>query len=61
MQNIFSLPTNNRMSSIVSTLAAHNNIGITSEDIDNFSFSFIPPLRANKNRIHIDAEITDYG
>jgi hypothetical protein len=48
VENVF-LPTDhNRVSSIVTSLAANDNVGLIREKIDNLSFSFVTPLRTDK-------------
>jgi hypothetical protein len=48
MENVF-LPTDNdRVSGIISSLAANDNVGLIRKKINNLSFSFVTPLRTDK-------------
>ena len=47
MQNIFRPAVNNGMPSVVAALAANDYGGFAREYVDNLTFPFIAPLRAD--------------
>ena len=51
VENILFLAMPDRMSGIVSPLHPDDQIGLLSENIDNFPFSLISPLGSNQNSI----------
>ena len=48
MENVFLSTDNDRVSGIISSLAANDNVGLIREKIDNLSFSFVTPLGTDK-------------
>ena len=47
MQNIFRPTVNNGMPGVVAALAANDHVGFACEYVDNLTFPFIAPLRAD--------------
>ena len=47
MQNVGDSVVNNGVAGVVTTLAAHNDIGLGREHVDDLPLPFIAPLRAN--------------
>ena len=52
VQDEFFLPDLDRVAGVVAALGADDDIGLLGEDVDDFSFSFIAPLGADKDRVH---------
>src|SRR5690348_15026528 len=51
-----------RMSGIRSALIAHDDIRFTSQDVNDFTFAFIPPLRADDHEIrHVPTSLSKYS
>ncbi|OPX82964.1 MAG: hypothetical protein A4E52_01961 [Pelotomaculum sp. PtaB.Bin013] len=49
MQLIDFVVDNHRVPGVVASLIAHNHISFFSQKISNLSFTFVPPLSADKN------------
>jgi hypothetical protein len=47
MENVSGAAVNDCVTSIVSTLAAHDHIGAAGQHVDDFPLPFVAPLRAN--------------
>ena len=47
MQNVFPFPVNDGVTGVIAALTAHHDICVSSEDIDDFPFTFVAPLRPN--------------
>jgi len=51
MQDVFLFADEDRVSRVVTALRAHDDVGVTGEDIDDFAFAFVAPLGAYQDRI----------
>src|SRR5947209_8699344 len=51
VQNVLRPAMDNSMPGVIPTLAAHNDVRLRSEDIDDFAFAFVPPLRADQDGV----------
>src|ERR1017187_3397130 len=49
MQDVFRPTMNDGMAGVVSTLTAHDNVRVRSENIDDLPLSFIAPLRPDQD------------
>jgi hypothetical protein len=47
VQNVFLPFDMNGVTRVVAALSAHNDIGLFSQNIDDFAFAFVAPLRAH--------------
>jgi hypothetical protein len=55
MQNISRATVNDGMTCVVTALAANNHVRVAGQDIDDFAFSLVAPLRANQDCVcHLD-------
>jgi hypothetical protein len=52
MEDELFLPDLDRVAGVVAALGTDDDIGFLGEDVDDFSFSFIAPLGADKDGIH---------
>ena len=48
MENVFLSTDNDRVSGIIPSLAANDDVSLIREKIDNLPFSFVTPLRSDK-------------
>ena len=51
MQNVFRAAMDDGVAGVVPALAAHDDVGLRGQDIDDLAFAFIAPLRADQNRV----------
>ena len=51
MQDIFFDALNDGVAGIIPALAAHYDVGLSGQDIDDFALAFIAPLRTDQYRI----------
>ena len=51
VENIFLTTDDDRVSGIVAALAADDDVSFISEEVDDFSFTFIAPLGADENSV----------
>ena len=54
MQDVFLAAVNNSVTGIIAPLAAHDDIGISRQHVDDLTFAFIAPLRADQDGIGHD-------
>ena len=51
MQDVFFAALDDGVAGIIPALAAHDDVGICGQDIDDFALAFIAPLRTDQYRI----------
>ena len=51
MENVFFLADENGVAGVIAALGAHDDIGLLGEHVDDFTFAFVTPLGAHKDRI----------
>jgi hypothetical protein len=51
VENIFLTADDDRVTGVVTALAADDDVGFIREEVDDFSFSFIAPLGADENGV----------
>src|SRR2546423_6181180 len=51
MQNVSLTTMNDRVTGVVAALTANDHVCFRRQDVDDFAFSFVAPLRANQNRV----------
>ena len=49
MQNVFRAAMNDGVAGVVAALAADDDVRLRGQDVDDFAFPFIAPLRADQN------------
>ena len=47
MQDVGFAAVNDRVTSVIPSLTAHDDVGVRRQDIDDFSFPLVTPLRAD--------------
>ena len=60
MQNELLVSDDHGVTGVVSALAAHDDVGLIGEEIDDLPLAFISPLRPDKNRIWHNAKTRQY-
>ena len=51
MENVFFAAMNDGVAGVVAALTADDDVGVSGQDIDDFAFAFIAPLRADQYRV----------
>ena len=49
MQDVFRSAVNDGVAGVISALAANDDVRRAGEDVDDFAFAFVAPLRADQN------------
>src|SRR4029077_64434 len=58
MQDIFHAAMNDCMPGIIAALAADNDVGLRSKDVDNLAFALVAPLHSNQNCVrHVKSKM----
>src|SRR5437764_14326706 len=52
VQNVSLTVVDHGVAGVIAALAAHDDVGVSGQDVDDFPLPFIPPLRADHNRVH---------